>query len=188
MDQAELEAKITAAYPAVAKDPVQVKEYLTLRLPAAALVPVVGWLKREAGFSYLHMVTGVDYLGPISMEGFVRDPNPHPFLPDGAAPQIAPLRKTPEYPYRDSIEVVYALMNFSARLTVFLKTEVARDGGKLPSIVREFKSADWQEREIFDLFGTTFEGHPNLKKILTPDFIVGNPLRKDYAHKKDRFD
>jgi NADH-quinone oxidoreductase subunit C len=51
-----------------------------------------------------------------------------------------------------------------------------------------FKSADWQERETFDLMGVSYEGHPNLTKILTPDFTVGHPLRKDYAHVKDRFD
>jgi len=58
----------------------------------------------------------------------------------------------------------------------------------VPSLVGLFKAADWQEREIFDLFGIIFEGHPNLTKILTPDFIVGHPLRKDYVHLKDRFD
>ena len=51
-----------------------------------------------------------------------------------------------------------------------------------------YKSADWQERETFDLYGIKFEGHPNLTKILTPSFTVGHPLRKDYVHVKDKYD
>jgi len=58
----------------------------------------------------------------------------------------------------------------------------------VPSAYDLFKSADWQEREQFDLMGVTFEGHPNLTKILTPDFLVGHPLRKDYVHVKDKYD
>ncbi len=63
-----------------------------------------------------------------------------------------------------------------------------RDGGKAPSLVKLFEAADWQEREVFDLLGVPFEGHPNLTKILLPDFIKGNPLRKDYVHVPDQFD
>ena len=60
--------------------------------------------------------------------------------------------------------------------------------GAIPTLVPLFAGADWQEREVYDLLGIVFEGHPNLTKILTPDFIQGHPLRKDYVHVPDRFD
>ena len=56
-----------------------------------------------------------------------------------------------------------------------------RTGSTAPSLARLFKTADWQEREVYDLLGVSFTGHPNLTKILNPDFIQGNPLRKDYV-------
>jgi NADH-quinone oxidoreductase subunit C len=51
----------------------------------------------------------------------------------------------------------------------------------LPSVIDLWKGATWYERELYDLFGVTFEGHPNLKRILMPDDWVGHPLRRDYA-------
>ncbi len=185
----ELEAKLTSKFPKVEKDKVPVKDYPTFRLPGTdELRPVMRWLKNEAGFDYFHMVTGVDYKGELNLAGYIREPNHNIFLEGAPAPQTAPPRLTADYPYREKIEIVYALISLKDRLTVFLKLDVPRDGGRLPSLIREFKSVDWQEREIFDLMGVKFEGHPNLKKILTPDFIEGHPLRKDYVHKKDRFD
>jgi NADH-quinone oxidoreductase subunit C len=54
------------------------------------------------------------------------------------------------------------------------------DGEKLPSVTSVWITANWMEREIYDMFGVGFEGHPDLKRILMPDGWVGYPLRKDY--------
>jgi NADH-quinone oxidoreductase subunit C len=54
------------------------------------------------------------------------------------------------------------------------------DGEKLPSVTDLWGTADWHEREVFDLFGLEFEGHPDLRKILTPEDLDGHPLRKDF--------
>jgi NADH-quinone oxidoreductase subunit C len=54
------------------------------------------------------------------------------------------------------------------------------DGEKLPSVTDLWGTADWHERETFDLFGLEFEGHPDLRKILTPEDLDGHPLRKDF--------
>jgi NAD(P)H-quinone oxidoreductase subunit J len=62
------------------------------------------------------------------------------------------------------------------RLKVFLK----RDNPTVPSVYWIWKSADWQERESYDMYGIFYQGHPNLKRILMPEDWVGWPLRKDY--------
>lgn len=64
---------------------------------------------------------------------------------------------------------------------VNLKVFLPRDNPKVPSVYWIWKTADWQERESYDLYGIVYEGHPNLKRILMPEDWVGWPLRKDYV-------
>jgi NADH-quinone oxidoreductase subunit C len=54
------------------------------------------------------------------------------------------------------------------------------EGEKVPSVTGVWPTANWLEREVYDLFGVVYEGHPDLKRILMPDGWVGHPLRKDY--------
>ena len=63
---------------------------------------------------------------------------------------------------------------------VRLKIFLPREAPKMPSLYWIWKTADWQERESYDMFGIVYEGHPNLKRILMPEDWVGWPLRKDY--------
>ncbi len=187
MTQDELLAKIQAQFPKIEKAAVQVKDYLTVRLPSKdSLIPFSTWLK-QTGFDYLEMVSAVDYLGPVSMQGYIRQMNFNTFLPDGATPQIESAA-TANYPYRPVIDLVWSFLSIKDKARVFVRLETPREASSAPTLVGLFKAADWQEREIFDLFGVTYEGHPNLTKILTPDFLQGHPLRKDYAHIKDRYD
>lgn len=188
MTQDEFFGKIQSKFPKVEKAPVEVKGYLTVKVAASDLLSFVQKMKSDLGFDYLDIVTAVDYLGPVDSKGYIMDPNPNVFLPEGATPQVDTPGKTPNFPYRDAIEVVYCLSNLKDRLKIFLKVEVSRASPRVPSLCSLFKAADWQERETFDLLGVEFEGHPNLKKILTPEFIKGHPLRKDYAHQRDQFD
>ena len=188
MTQEELLSKITAKLPLLEKHPAQIKEYLTMKLKSAEdLLPIVKTLKNELGFDYLEIVTAVDWLGPVNPDGFIRNPNPNVFLPEGATPQNMP-GATPNFPYRPAFEVVWLLGNLVENTKLFLRVELPRDEARVPSLTGLFKAADWQEREIFDLYGIRFDGHPNLTKILTPEFLIGHPLRKDYAHVPDRYD
>ncbi len=110
----------------------------------------------------LHCITGVDY-----------------FEPDG--------KKAAKVDWQPHVEVVYHLSSMVHRHRVVLKVLLPRwkDGveGRLPevpSVSRIWSTADWHEREVFDLSGVRFTGHGDLRRILCPEDWQGHPLRKDY--------
>jgi NADH-quinone oxidoreductase subunit C len=85
------------------------------------------------------------------------------------------------YPKREKqFDVVWVLYSFSRNERIRVKTQIA-DGESLPSSVPIWATANWLEREVFDMFGIKFDGHPDLKRILLPDGWKGYPLRKDYG-------
>ena len=86
-----------------------------------------------------------------------------------------------DYPKRDEIEVVYQLFSYTHRHALVLKVGVPRDNARLATVATVWRAAIWQEREIFDLLGVDFVGHPDLRRILLPEDCVGHPLRKDYV-------
>lgn len=187
MTNDELFAKIQSKFPKLEKAAVQVKDYLTVRLASKdELLPFAQWAK-DNSFDMLETVTATDLLGPVDMKGYIRQQNFNPFLPEGATPQIESAPSA-GYPYRPMMDLLYVFFSVGERARVFVRLELPREGTSVPSLTPLFKSADWQERETFDLLGVRYEGHPNLIKILTPDFTQGHPLRKDYVHVKDRFD
>ena len=187
MTNDEIFAKLQAKFPKIEKAAVQVKDYLTVRIAAKdQLVPLAQRLKDD-GFDMLETVTATDLLGPVDMKGYIRQQNFNPFLPEGATPQIESAPSA-GYPYKPAMDLLYVFFSIKERARVFVRLELPRDAATVPSLTPLFKSADWQERETFDLLGVRYEGHPNLVKILTPDFTQGHPLRKDYVHVKDRFD
>lgn len=77
-------------------------------------------------------------------------------------------------------EVNYHLTSLPKRMRIRLKVRVSEEDCNVPSVTKVWPTADWLEREVFDLVGIRFEGHPNLRKILTPDDLEGHPLRKDF--------
>jgi NADH-quinone oxidoreductase subunit C len=85
-----------------------------------------------------------------------------------------------DWPKREKrFDVVLNLYSFAKNERLRLKAHAA-DGEAVPSMVGVWLAADWLEREVFDMFGIVFSGHPNLKRILLPDEWQGYPLRKDY--------
>ena len=109
-----------------------------------AVVPIIEFLKLEAGFDYLVDVTAVDY---------------------------------PDRPER--FELVYILYSFSRNQRIRIKTGIA-DGFKPATVAGVHPTANWLEREVFDMFGIEFAGHPDMRRILLPEEWQGYPLRKDY--------
>ncbi|MCL4438469.1 MAG: NADH-quinone oxidoreductase subunit C [Candidatus Thermoplasmatota archaeon] len=86
---------------------------------------------------------------------------------------------------KSKLEVVYHLHNLTKNEYVVVKTETLDE--RVPSATGLFKSADWDEREQYDLMGIVFEGHPNLKRLFLPDSWVGHPLRKNYDLSKVQY-
>jgi len=83
--------------------------------------------------------------------------------------------------YIDYFEVIYHLTSLKHNHSLILKTRCyERDRPIVPSVVKIWRTADFQEREVYDLMGITFEGHHNLKRLLLWEGFVGHPLRKDY--------
>jgi NADH-quinone oxidoreductase subunit C len=80
----------------------------------------------------------------------------------------------------DEFELVYRMRSRELQVGMFLKTRVPRENPRIESVTSLWPGAEWHEREVFDLFGIVFEGHPDLRRILLPDDWEGHPLRKDY--------
>jgi NADH-quinone oxidoreductase subunit C len=81
---------------------------------------------------------------------------------------------------RDRFGVVYALLNTATGERVYVKTYLNEPDLTLPSAFPLWKAADWMEREVYDMFGIVFAGHPDLRRILMPEEFTAFPLRKDY--------
>jgi NADH-quinone oxidoreductase subunit C len=81
------------------------------------------------------------------------------------------------YPLEPRFEIVYHLQSVARNLRVRLKASV---NAEIASATAVYASANWYEREVFDLFGVVFSGHPNPKRIMMPDDWEGHPLRRDF--------
>jgi NADH-quinone oxidoreductase subunit C len=85
------------------------------------------------------------------------------------------------YPKREKqFDVIWVLYSFPRNERIRVKTQIA-DGESIASVVPIWATANWLEREVFDMFGIKFDGHPDMKRILLPDGWKGHPLRKDYG-------
>ncbi len=115
----------------------------------------------------------VDKRGVLEVLNFLRDDAQlnYDFLTDLTA--VDNLGKEPRF------EMVYNLYSIKYRHRFRVKVSLAEDES-IPSSVEVWKTADWHEREVFDMFGINFEGHPDLRRIMMPDDYPGHPLRKDF--------
>jgi NADH-quinone oxidoreductase subunit C len=91
-----------------------------------------------------------------------------------------------DYPEDNKFEVVYNINSIEKSYTLMVKTSVDRDNPELPSMFPIWGGANWQEREVYDLLGIVFTGHPNPKRILLDYDYEGHPLRRDFQWKGGR--
>lgn len=82
----------------------------------------------------------------------------------------------------EGLEVICRVENLATGVTVMMRTKLGAGGLHCPTVVDVWKGADWMERECFDMFGVTFDGHPDLRRLLLGDnWLGGPPLRKDFV-------
>ena len=149
----------------------------TLVVEPASLIEACTKLRDEDGFAFLSDVSATDYLGwgDKGVSGYIgtaggRDLN-HP-MTQGL--QILPEAKPKRFAMNYHL---LALETPPRRVRVQVWLD---DGEPVPSVVEIWPTADWHEREAWDMMGIPVEGHPNLKRILMTDDWDGHPLRKDY--------
>jgi len=135
-----------------------------IELSPEVLGPVCQFLRDEPSlqFNMLNCISGVDFCHT--------DP-----------------KKAAKSPWQPHLEVVYHLSSLARKHWLVLKVKLPRwkddKAGELPhvpSVSSIWKTALWHEREVYDLIGVWFDGHPDLRRILCPEDWVGHPLRKDY--------
>jgi NADH-quinone oxidoreductase subunit C len=100
--------------------------------------------------------------------------------PDQAYDFLTDLCGVDFYPREPRFQVVYHLCSLKTKNRLRLKVPVPGTDPHLPSVISIWKAADWMEREVFDMYGIPFDGHPDLRRILLPPGWTGHPLRKDY--------
>ena len=149
----------------------------TLVVDPARLVEACTFLRDERGFNFLSDIAPTDYLGwgEQGVAGYVGTASGRDLNDPGS--QGLPRAPAPK-PKRFSIS--YQLLRVDddpARVTVRAWLE---DGEPIASVIGVWPAADWFEREVWDMMGIPFEGHPNLVRILMPEDWEGHPLRKDY--------
>jgi NADH:ubiquinone oxidoreductase subunit C len=149
----------------------------TVVVERARLVEAGLYARDELGFNFLSDITATDYLGWA--EKGVAGYWGHAAGRDINQPGSWGLARVPDpKPKRFSVSYhLLAIRRGAPRLRVQVWIE---DGEPVPSVVQVWPTADWHERENFDLMGIVFEGHPNPVRILMDDDWDGHPLRKDY--------
>jgi len=149
----------------------------TVVVEPASIVDAALHLRDAEGFDFLSDITAVDYLGwgEAGVSGYIGTPGGRDINgPATQGYQVVPQPKSARF------AVNYHLLSISDRpRRVRLQTWLD-DGQGVQTVVRVWPTADWHEREAFDMMGIRFEGHPNLTRILMEDDWEGHPLRKDY--------
>jgi NADH-quinone oxidoreductase subunit C len=187
----EIKAAIEAAVPVAAVEFVSnpsVSGQHSLRLAPSDAVEVAKFLRDELSFDFLSNVTGVDWPDKAVTEK-VKVTRTVTKTVDGVeqtADETVEETRTRVTP--GCLEAVYHLFSIALKqgpLTLRMRTVNRTDHVELPSLTPIWRSAEFQEREIFDLFGIVFTGHPDLRRLLMWDGFKDHPMRRDYVEPDD---
>ncbi len=179
---ASIRAKVPAANATVRTNPGPSGQD-SLMVAPESVADVMRVIHDEHGFDFLSNVTGVDWPDPALAEKVA-------VIAEGDADAEGDAKVDGEETPAECgfLEVVYHLYHTSERkgpLVVRSRTKDRGEGAKIASVVSVYKSAEFQEREIYDLYGVIFTGHPDLRRILMWDEFEDHPMRKDYVAPDD---
>ena len=156
----------------------------TVVLRGTSLLEVARYLKEDPALqmNYLMDITAVDYFT------FGKQPTPAFFASSGVAvspsPQIPDKDPWPGPPGESRFAVVYHFYSMAHKHRLRLVVPVEEAAAETDSLTCLWPGANWLEREVWDMFGISFRGHPDLKRILMYEGFEGHPLRKDYPVNK----
>jgi NADH-quinone oxidoreductase subunit C len=193
----EIKAAIEAAVPGagveIVSNPGPSAQH-SLRLKPESAVAVATFLRDDGdlGLDFLSNVTGVDWLDKEIAEKVKVTQQVSKPVEGGEPGQVQMVEETVEETRKHVqpgyLEVVYHLYSMEKKhgpVVLRMRTENRTDKVELPSMTPVWRSAEFQEREVFDLFGVVFTGHPDLRRILMWDEFKDHPMRRDYVEPDD---
>lgn len=156
---ADIQKDIVQALKLSAADVVAVEQAPSdpcLVVKAEKIYDVLKYLRDETKyeFNFLQVISGADFVAAAATEDVAE--------------------------VKERMEVLYVVYSFILRSYLNLKVVLPRENPSVDTVCTLFRCANWYEREIFDILGINFNGHPHLERILLPPDWVGHPLRKDY--------
>jgi NADH-quinone oxidoreductase subunit C len=179
--KSDIEAVVPGCYLEIVPNP-SVSGQHSLLLSREHAVAVAKFLRDdpELHLDYCSNVTGVDWLDTETSEKVkVKQ------LVDGVEQEIEEIRKTRTPGYLEAIYHLYSMEKKHGPVVLRQRTGNRTDQVTVPSLTPVWRSAEFQEREVFDLYGILFAGHPDLRRILMWDGYEDHPMRKDYVEPDD---
>ena len=193
----EIKAAIEAAVPGagveIVPNPGPSAQHSLLLKPGSAIA-VATFLRddEELALDFLSNVTGVDWLDKEIAEKVKVTRHVSKPVEGGEPGQVQMVEETVEETRKHVqpgyLEVVYHLFSMAKKhgpVVLRMRTENRTDRVELPSFTPVWRSAEFQEREVFDLFGVVFKGHPDLRRLLMWDEFKDHPMRRDYVDPDD---
>ncbi len=177
----ELEAKFPGAQLEIVANPSPSAQH-SLLIDGGHAVAIAMYLRDAAHlrFDYCSNVTGIDWPAKEVKEKVVVNK-----LVEGEEKDLEEMQTRTVGGYLEAVYHLYSMEKKHGPLVLRMRTVDREKGVHLPSLTPVWRSADFQEREAFDLFGIVFDGHPDLRRILMWDGFVDFPMRRDYVEPDD---
>jgi NADH-quinone oxidoreductase subunit C len=154
----------------------------SLRLDPSRALAIAAFLRDDPGLrlDYVSNVTGVDWLDLV-----IKEKAPVKRLIDGVEREVEQVTETIRPGYLEVVYHLYSMALGHGPVVVRMRTQDRSMGIHLPSLTPVWRGAELQEREVYDLYGISFDGHPDLRRLLLWDGFKDHPMRKDYVDPDD---